>query len=271
MSERRRPARSRSAADGLYVEVTDFVARITLDRPQRRNALTVEMMRRLVSLFEELDAHDTVRVIAVTGTGTDAFCSGIDLKESGERADAGLPAYVPGRGGEPSPFETLLGLSTPTVAVLNGPAVGGGCELALACDLRVASTHASLSLPEARRGLGAPFASVVLPLLVPRAVALRMLYTGEPMSSAEARQWGLVNEVVASEELASSAAALLDQIAGNAPLTLQRIKRVTHQGWSLPIRQALELDPGPDVYASLDRIEGMSAYLEKRPPIWVGA
>ena len=203
--------------EGLRVERREHVAYLTLDRPARLNALSLGLMDDLVDVFAALDEDQEVWAVAITGAGERAFCAGVDLKEL-RAIDAGPPQ--PMKGTKRNFFEVLLELGKPTVAVLNGLAVGAGCELALACDLRIAAEHASLAMPEAKRGLGANFGSVLLPRLLPRAVALEMLYTGEPLSAQDALRWGLVSRVVPTEDLTPTAEGLLRSIVANAPLSM---------------------------------------------------
>src|ERR1700744_6135874 len=184
---------SRALADadaGLLVEVEDRVARLTIDRPERRNALDVGLTSALIRVLVELDEDDEVWAISLTGAGDKAFCAGTDLKELDEMARRGERIPQPMRGSERNLFEVLTEVGKPTIAVVNGPALAAGCELVLCCDLRVATDRSYLALPEAKRGMGANFASVVLPRMLPRAVAMEMLYTGEPLPAAEALRWG---------------------------------------------------------------------------------
>jgi len=165
-------------------------------------------------------------------------------------------------------FETVLETYKPTIAALNGHAFGGGLELALACDLRIAANHVKLCLPEARRGMGANFASVLLPRMIPRGIAMQMLYTAEPVTIEEALHWGLLNKVVPSAQLAQTVETFARGLLKNAPLTLQRYKHMTVKGWELPVASALRLDAGPNPYLSTDRAEGVRAFVEKREPRW---
>jgi enoyl-CoA hydratase len=257
-------------SDGLECEIRDRVAYLTLDRPERRNALSRGLTRALADRLLELDEDDDVWALSITGAGDAAFCAGTDLKELDERAKAGLGPTVPMTGPHRNLFEVLIEFGKPTMAVLNGTAMGAGCELALACDVRIAAEHVKMGLPEAKRGMGANFGSVVLPRLLPRAIAFQMLYTGEPMTAEEAKGWGLLNDVVPGAELQDRAEAMMRSIVANAPLTLRRYKQMITKTWEMPLASALRLNVGPNVYRTRDREEGVRAFVEKRAPRWEG-
>jgi enoyl-CoA hydratase len=256
-------------SQNVIYQVVEHVARVTINRPERSNAISRAAQEHLIELFDEAANDPDVRVVVVTGAGERAFCAGADLKELDELARSDRPVATPMTGSHRNLFEAVLETYKPTIAALNGPAVAGGCELALACDLRVAAEHAYLGLPEAKRGMGANFASVLLPRLLPRAVALEMLYTGNPIDARTALAWGLYNRVVADDVLVA-ADYLARTIAANAPLTVRRYKEMAVKGWELSVPAALRLNVGPDPYASRDREEGVRAYLERRPPHWEG-
>jgi enoyl-CoA hydratase len=255
----------------LSASIAERVCLLTLERPDRRNAISDQLRLELSEAILAADANPDVSVIAITGRGDKAFCAGADLKDMRER-DSGKatpyrsPLHRPNR----SLFEILLDSRKPSLAIVNGPAVAGGFELALACDLRIAADTVHFAVPEARRGMGAHFASVMLPQMVPPGIAMEWLYTGRKVSIEEAERWGLINHVTTYDQLMDEAMALASEIAASAPLSLERLKLTFRKAHGMPLHAALRLDAGPDPYTSEDRKEGIRAFAEKRKPIWKG-
>jgi enoyl-CoA hydratase len=259
-----------TSAPVVTTELEDGVARVVLNRPDRLNALSTEVFDRLVQVFAELDRAQDVRVVCLAAAGDRAFSVGADLKELSARDRSGDLPYLPMTGPARNVYEVVLECRKPTLAVLHGWVVGGGMELALACDLRIAAEGTRLMLPESKVGMGANFGSQMLPRLVPAGLAYQMLYLGEPLEVEDAHRVGLVNWVVPREELDVRAAAIARDLTERAPVTLRRYKAMVQLGSTLPIATALRLDPGPSPYLSEDRAEGAAAFSEKRPPRWTG-
>ena len=254
----------------LLISDEGHVRTLTLNRPERANALSQSLIDALVDAVLAAGESPDVRVIVLTGAGDRSFCAGADMKEIGAADAAGSRyrsrAQQPRRGAH----EVLWETNKPTIAAVNGHAVGGGFELMLACDLRVISADAKLGLPEARRGMGAFFGTVVLPRLVPSGLAAEMLFTGEYVDALTAERWGLANRVVQADQVRITAADLAQKIAANAPLSVRRMKETIAKTRELPVPAALRMDVGPDPYHSEDREEGIRAFNEKRAPRWKG-
>lgn len=257
-----------TSVDGITVEVDDRLAIVTLNRPDRLNAIDQAMMKGLVDLFDDFSYEEDVWAVVITGAGDRAFSAGVDLKEVNSGDQAKRMARSPNGGSGRNAFETILECRKPVVAAINGVAVGGGCEVAMACDIRIASETARLGMPEAKRGMGANFGCQLLPRIVGRGIAYELLYTGEIIDAAEAHRIGLVNHVYPAESLMDEAVELGRKLVGNAPLTVRRYKEMITKGGDLPISAALRLHVGPNPYTSEDRIEGVAAFVEKRTPRW---
>lgn len=253
----------------LLVETRDRVRWLTLNRPDRRNALNRELNDALVDAVMDADHDPEVYAIAITGAGK-AFCSGADLSDAKARADRGESWYGPLHNRYRSLFEVMIDTRKPTVAVVNGPAVAGGFELALSCDMRIAADHAFFAVPEARLGRGAHYASVALPRMVPQGIAMEWLYSGRKVELSEAERWGLVNRIAPLEELPQMAEEFLATFTGSAPLSLQRLKLTYRRTEGLDPHAAIRMDAGPDVYSSEDQKEGARSFIEKRKPVWQG-
>jgi len=246
------------------------VAVISINRPERRNALGREVRQGLVEAFLRVEADPDIWVAVLRGEGGRAFCAGADLKEIHEADQRGERFVPPMSGPERHVFEVVRETYKPVIACINGAAVAGGLELALACDIRIASDDAVLGMPEAKRGMGANFASVVLPRIVPLGVAFEMLYTGDYLNAQEAWRVGLVNRVVPKAEVEQYTLDFAERLSRNAPLTLRRYKHMILKTLDMPVAAGLRLDAGPNPYLSRDRMEGIAAFVEHREPRWEG-
>ncbi|NQW10506.1 MAG: enoyl-CoA hydratase/isomerase family protein [Alphaproteobacteria bacterium] len=252
----------------IELHIDGGVARVTLNRPDRMNAIDSISERRLVEIWTELEADNSVRCVVLTGTGR-AFCAGADMKEEGP---GGL-AYWAGTGDRGFGGLSLGGgLTIPIIARVNGMALGGGFEMVLGCDLVIAADTAQFGLPEPRVGRLPLDGMVTLPRLMPRALAMGILLTGRRITAAEAANHGLVNAVVPMEELDQTVDSWVEDILACAPLSLRAIKQSHAQTCHLPIREARNMRL-PKLLAALesqDADEGVQAFLEKRSPVWKG-
>jgi crotonobetainyl-CoA hydratase len=259
-------------AEPVRTEVVDGVLVVTLDRP-RANAIDVTTSRALHAAFDRLERDPDLRVGVVTGAGDRFFSAGWDLKAaaSGEAVDADH-----GAGGFAGLTE-LFDRRTPVIAAVNGLALGGGLELALAADLMVLADHAELGLPEVRVGVVADSGGLLrLPRRLPEAVAREMLLTGRRMGAEEAGRWGQANRVVPGADLLDAALALAQEIRAGAPLAVAAVQEVLAATAALDVRAGFARLRSGDLPAyrrmldSDDAVEGPQAFAEKRPPQWRG-
>ena len=253
------------APAAVHTEEDDGVLVITIDRPQVRNAIDGATARALSSALDRLDARDDLTVGVLTGAGG-TFSAGMDLKAFA----AGDTPVLPGQG-----FAGLTrrDLRTPLIAAVEGWALGGGTEMALACDLIVAAEDATFGQPEVRYGLVPPEGGIVrLPERLPRNIAMEILLTGEPLPAPRAEQLGLVNHLTPPGRALDQARELAHRIARNAPLSITAVKRAVTERTSYDDQDAFRQQDQivAPVLASRDAQEGAHAFAEKRPPHWQG-
>lgn len=253
----------------LRVESGDGIVTITINRPEARNALLPETAREIEARLIAFDENENERVAILTGAGDRAFCAGADLRTSRTLA----PPAVAALERRDASLVKDPGVSKPIIAAVNGYALGGGCELALICDIRIASRNASFALPEVQIGsMPGSGGTQRLMRLIPPGYAIHMALTGERISAEEACRIGLVTRLVEPHELLPTAMEIARRIAANAPLSVKAVKRVMAQGQSVSLAEGLQLER---LYFTLlrdseDRAEGRAAFAEKRKPNFKG-
>jgi enoyl-CoA hydratase/carnithine racemase len=258
----------------ILYEVKNRVAYITLNRPEVMNAINRQMAQELIAVAAEVTRDPQVTVVILSGAGDRAFCTGLDLKERA-RDSEDAPFFQRRRAavqpGIRTQTQALAAIDKPTIAAIQGYAVGGGLELSLACDMRIAAENAKLGMMEVRRGrLGASGGTQRLPRLIGTANALELCLTGEAVDAAEAFRLGLVNRVVPNEQLRTRAEELAGKIALGAPLSVLAIKEAITKGAQLPLEHGLKLESELSLALSTteDQKEGSRAFAEKRPAVW---
>jgi enoyl-CoA hydratase len=256
--------------ENLLVEREGAVAIVTINRPSVRNALNGPTIRDLQRAMEELKADPAVRAVVLTGAGDKAFVAGADINE--------LAVLSPVEGTEharrgQAVFDYIEHLGKPVIAAINGFALGGGCELAMACTIRIAADTARLGQPEINLGIIPGYAgSQRLPRLVGKGIALEILLTGDMIPASRAYEIGLVNRVVAAADLLSEAKKLAELLAAKAPVAARYIIEAVNHGFEMPQldAQVLESSLFGLVATTSDMKEGTRAFLEKRKPEWKG-
>lgn len=254
----------------LLFELTDGIARITVNRPDKLNALNAIVIAELGDAVTRIETDSAVRGVIVTGAGTKAFVAGADINELTEQgATGGRARAVAGQ----QVFRRLERCGKPVIAAVNGFALGGGCELAMACHLRVASDNAKFGQPEVKLGIAPGYGGTVrLPRLVGRARALELLLTGEMIDATEAHRIGLVNRVVPTDRLLSEAEALLKTILANGPLAVRACLEAVDAGLEIGLDEALlfEANYFGLLSATEDMREGTKAFVDKRKAVFKG-
>jgi enoyl-CoA hydratase len=254
----------------LLIEHEDAIATVTLNRPEVLHALDAAMFDELDRAFAGLATDSSVRVILLTGSGERAFAAGADIREL-THTDAASGQTLSARG--QAVFARIAGCGKPVIAAVNGVALGGGCELALACTLRLASDRARFGLPELKLGLIPGYGGTQrLPRLIGRSAAVRLMLIGAVVEAAEALRLGLADEVVPAAELMPRARALAASIAAMAPLAVSALLQTVARGAELPLEDALRVES--EMFGRLceteDKREGLNAFLEKRAANWQG-
>lgn len=253
---------------GVLYNKEGHVAYITLNRPEAMNALDPESWTELRESFYSAKADSEVRVVVLTGAGEKAFCTGSDMKKTMPPATSFASTYF-----DEEHMLAPMEMWKPIICAINGYCIGGGLEMALACDIRIASSTASLGLSEVKVGsLPGLGGTQRLIRSIPRAVAMKMMLTGERIDAQEAYRLGLISDVVPPEKLMETAKAIAEKIAANAPLSVKAAKQAILIGSDLPLKQGSNFEYllWAILRDSEDRIEGRKAFAEKRPPVYKG-
>jgi enoyl-CoA hydratase len=254
----------------LLYEAQGQIATVTLNRPKVLNALNAQVFDELEAVFTALSQESAVRVILLTGSGEKAFAAGADINELA--ATDAVSGKAKAQRGQ-AVFRLIETCGKPVIACINGFALGGGCELAMACTLRLASETARLGQPEVKLGLMPGYGGTQrLPRLVGRSAALRLMLAGEMIGAPEALRIGLVDEVVPTERLMARAQELAATIVAMAPLAVSGCLEAVERGSGLEIDEAMKVEA--EIFgrlcATADKAEGTEAFLEKRSPKWTG-
>lgn len=256
--------------NNLLYEAGNGIGLITLNRPQALNALNTELLTELNSLLDSIAQDKTISVVIVTGSGDKSFVAGADIAEM--RGLTAVEGRNFGKFGQ-SVFAKLDNLPQPVIAAVNGFALGGGCELALACDIRIASEKAKFGQPEVGLGITPGFGGTQrLPRLIGKGRAKELLYTGDIIDAQEAYRLGLVNKVTAADNLLNEARALAERIMSRAEVAVKLCKAAVNQGLEMDLASgtAYEAEAFGLCFATADQTEGMSAFIEKRKPGFSG-
>lgn len=258
------------AYENLLVGISGKIATVTINRPKSLNALNPATIRELKSVLEEIAARDDVGVVLLTGAGEKAFVAGADISEMrGFTAAQALEFALFGQG----VLEFLERMPQPVIGVVNGYALGGGCEVAMACDMLIASENARFGQPEVTLGIIPGFGGTQrLPRLVGRNLAKELVLTGEMITAQRAYEIGLVNKVVPQSELMKTAREFAGRILAKGPFAIRTAKMAMNRGLDLDLSNGCALEAGVFAagFATADRAEGMAAFLEKRKPTFTG-
>lgn len=258
------------AYENIVVEKRDGIGYVTVNRPKVLNALSIATVKELLEAFGDLKTDDTVKVVILTGAGEKSFVAGADISEFQTLSPDGARDYA--KSGQE--LLTLMeNLGKPVIGAVNGFALGGGCEIAMACTFRVASDNAKMGQPEVSLGLIPGFGGTQrLPRLVGKGRAMEMILSGNPIDAETAAKWGLVNRVVPQAELMEACEKIAKAIALKAPIAIKYCLEGVNSGMNLTLEegQVLESNLFGLVFATEDRKEGTSAFLEKRKPDFKG-
>ena len=252
----------------VLLEVKDGIGYITINRPAALNALSSEVLTDLNLVLDEVEKHEDIRVVIVSGQGDKAFVAGADIKEMDQMSPIQAFEYMTYAN---DTFTRLSDLTQPTIAVLNGYALGGGLELALSTDIRIGFEKTMVGFPEVGLGIIHGFAGTQrMSRLIGTSKTKELIYTARIVKGNEAYDLGILNKLVPAEELLSSAEELAKSIMKNAPLAVEKAKHVIQVGSELPLKNAIRLETEAEalLFSTEDKVEGMRAFVEKRKAVF---
>lgn len=255
--------------ENVLIETRGRVAILTINRPDKLNALNIPTRNEILAALDQLEKDEAVRVVVITGAGEKAFIAGADINEFAGMTAVAQRAVMKGR----RAFDAVEDFPKPVIAMINGFALGGGCELALACDIRIASSNARLGQPEIKLGIiPGGGGTQRLTRLIGEGKAMELILTGDLITAEEAERLGLVNTVVAPEELEAKTLALANRIAEMSPVALAMAKMAVKSAARLDLRAGMdaEVDLFALCFSSEDKEEGVRAFIEKRKPEFKG-
>jgi len=249
--------------ENILLEKKEGVAKIIINRPPL-NILNIEIITEMNQALAELKMDDEVKVVVITAAGNKAFSAGVEVKDHlGDKLPKMVEVFN-------KLFISLIEVDKPTIAIVNGVALGGGCEVVLGCDMAIASEKAQLGQPEIKLGIYPPPASVLLPRLIGRSKAFEIILSGDSIDAKEAERIGLINKAVPEEELEKAADEFIKRFTTNSGLALSQARRALYRNFDLELNRAFEVT-GFDstlVMAGENGVEGLTAFVEKRKPVW---
>ena len=252
------------AFKNILLEKKEGAARIIINRPPL-NILNIDTLEEMNQALAELKTDDEVKVVVITAAGEKAFSAGVEVGDHlGEKLPKMMEVFN-------RLFISLIEVDKPTIAIVNGLALGGGCEVVIGCDMAIASDKAQLGQPEIKLGVYPPPASVLFPRLMGRRKAFELILSGDSISAEEAEKIGLVNKVVPAEELEKAADEFIKRFTSNSGLTLTQARRALYRNFDLNFYEAMEATAidATLVMAGENSIEGLTAFVEKRKPVWI--
>ena len=252
----------------VLLDVKDGIGYITINRPAALNALSSEVLTDLNLVLDEVEKHEDIRVVIVSGQGDKAFVAGADIKEMDQMSPMQAFEYMTYAN---DTFTRLSDLTQPTIAVLNGYALGGGLELALSTDIRIGFEKTMVGFPEVGLGIIPGFAGTQrMSRLIGTSKTKELIYTARIVKGNEAYDLGILNKLVPADELLSSAEELAKSIMKNAPLAVEKAKHVIQVGSELPLKNAIRLETEAEalLFSTEDKVEGMRAFVEKRKAVF---